>query len=368
MASGSGGDLYAVLGVSPDASPNDVRKAFRALAKELHPDVVGDDPVRTARFKEVAAAYETLSDPDRRAQYDRARARRAARAGGRPPGGFDFGQSGPWQGRPGWDGGFGAGADKARPRGPTTRDLDLEDLFNDLGGGDFGFGAQEGRARTAPQPGRDIAVFVDVPAETAARGGLVTVAYSRLKRVDGGVTLVRAEELHELRVPPGTRSGDTLRVERLGDAGEAGGPYGDLVADVRVVGVYSDEGAGRRAPGEPRADGADPFARTRGGPEGAPPGGPGVGEHEVVVDVGVAEAILGGRVVVETPTGTVRVSMPAGTSSGARLRLRGRGLPGPGGVARDVVAVVRIVVPKVLDEESRRLIERFAELNPRVEE
>jgi DnaJ-class molecular chaperone len=325
-------DLYETLGVTPEASANDIRKAWRALAKELHPDVAGDDPTRTARFKQVSAAYETLSDPDRRLKYDRAR---MPRRGPRMPG---FGSSfdGAFTGGSWAADGFGGGTrGGARPQPPPPADLDLEDLFTDFQTGDFGFGRKATtEARTAPTPGRDLAVFVDVPAEIAGRGGAVTVSYSRLKRVEGGVMLVRVEELTELRIPPGTANGDTLRVERLGDAGENGGPYGDLVADVRVVGGW---GA--------RAGGPDAGGRT--------------GELEVEVEIGVAEAVLGGRVPVETPSGVVRLTIPAGTSSGARFRIRGRGA-----AAGDVLAVVRIVVPKELDEESRRLIERFAELNP----
>lgn len=311
---------YDVLGVPADASESDIRRAFRALAKELHPDVAGNDAARTERFKEVAAAYDTLSDTDKRAAYDRSQVRRSA---------------GPRV----WNNNFRARAEQTQdgrtgPRPPPNQDLDLEDLFTDFQASDFGFG-RGGRRREEPRPGRDVSLTVDVPADVAARGGTLPVHYSRLKRAEGAITLVRCEELHDLRIPPYTTHGSTLRVERLGDAGEYGGPYGDLVADVRVVGE-ARTGDGRRAE--------------------AP------GEEVRQVDITVAEAILGGRVPVVTPQGTVKVAIPAGTSSGTRFRLRGKGAAG------DLVAEVRIVVPRHLDEESRRLIERFAELNARVEE
>lgn len=316
---------YDVLGVPADASDTDIRRAFRALAKELHPDVAGNDPARTERFKEVAAAYDTLSDTDKRAAYDRSQARRS---------------SGPRV----WNNNFRARAEqtqdaRAGARHPPNQDLDLEDLFTDFQASDFGFG-RGGRRREEPRPGRDVSLTVDVPADIASRGGTVPIHYSRLKRAEGGITLVRAEEEHDLRIPPRTTHGSSLRVERLGDAGEYSGPFGDLVADVRVVGE-----AGR---------GSGP--RTEGGRTEAP------GEEVRQVDITVAEAILGGRVPVRTPQGTVKVAIPAGTSSGTRFRLRGKGTAG------DLVAEVRIVVPRDLDEESRRLIERFAELNARVDE
>lgn len=344
-------DLYGVLGVTKDASAQDVKKAFRALAKELHPDVAGNDPAKAARFREVATAYETLGDPEKRAAYDRMRTRRAQPRGRTWPGGFDF------------------GGDQPRQRPPPPQgDLDLEDIFTDFNASDFGFGNRgpKGGPRTEPRPGRDITVGVDVPGHVATRGGTVTVSYTRLKRVESGSTLIRVDELTDLRIPPGTNHGDTLRLERMGDAGENGGVYGDLVADVHIV--AGEDPFARR--GDPRGSGPPPW-------EPPPPSGPRMrfggktpGEAQEpaqVVDITIGEAVLGGRIPVETPTGTVRIAIPAGTSSGTRFRVRGKGPPGPGGTPTDLLAEVRIVVPKDLDDESRRLIERFAELNAKVD-
>jgi DnaJ-class molecular chaperone len=198
-------------------------------------------------------------------------------------------------------------------------------------------------------------VKVDVPAGIAMRGGLVTVTYPRLARGGEGHALTTIDELHELRVPPGVREGEALRVERLGHAGPNGGPHGDLVATVHIVGPRP----GQAAPGD--AEGAR-------GPRMRMPRGNEVhseGDFDVLrFDVGVVEAILGGRVEVETPQGRVRVTVPPGTSSGTRLRLRGRGNAGADGAARDLYAEVRIVVPAAVDDESRELIERFGQLNP----
>jgi DnaJ-class molecular chaperone len=183
-------------------------------------------------------------------------------------------------------------------------------------------------------------VRVKLAASLLGVGGLVTVEYDRDVRADDGRSLVRIRELHDLRVPPDVRDGDTLRVEKLGHAGPGGGPYGDLVATVEIVGV----GPRMRMP---KAD------------------APAAGEV-IVVDVPFTDAILGGRVEVPTPQGRLRVAIPAGTSSGARFRLKGRGKPDATGQPGDLFAEVRVTVPGELDEESRRLIEKFAELNPAV--
>ncbi len=530
------GDLYDVLGVAKDASPQDIKKAFRVKARECHPDVAGNDPGKAEAFKRLREAYEVLSDPAARSRYDR---RGQPRTGG------------PFYGSM-WNRGtvnVGAGPQPTSSTRAAGNDLDLEDIFNDFSGvGDFGFtgstrgqpgsgpgrfkggaaasagnsagtsggssagtshgrnarpihpravdpratGARaaqaraaeprvepptsdarsntsdarpngagaNGRTRAAPQPGRDVSVPVDVPAHVAAHGGSVTVTYVRLRRADDGHTLYRYDELHDLKVPPGTRHGDTLRVERLGDAGLDGGPFGDLVVDVRVTGRSSESRGSAWDPDEEgaRADaargswggfedgsswggGAAPATPPPGGqaprdppeedgpsrrrpPEGVKtsawssagwsrrddrpeerrreeprreerrearderrearderrearderrePGRMRMPGHEapttadgaVRVDVGVVAALLGGRVTVPTPAGPVRVNIPPGTSSGTRMRLRGRGPAGADGMPTDVVAEVRIVVPKALDDESRRLIERFAALNP----
>ena len=342
---GSSSDLYEILGVPPDASAQDIKKAFRIIARECHPDVAGTDAAKLERFKRSREAYEVLADPAARSRYDRRGERRESPFVG------SF-----WN-RGTVNVGAGPGAGKAKPKS----DLDLEDIFNDFSGvGDFGFGGKKAPAGTGvpprtpprpaprpppraskPQPGKDVTMAVDVPWEVAERGGTVTVRYPRLRRAEDGRTLYRYDELHELKVPPGTTSGEALRVEKLGDAGTDGGPYGELVCEVRVTGekphAVNAAGAGRmKMPSRDHPD--DGILR---------------------VDVGVTTALLGGRVAVHTPQGPVRVAIPAGTSSGTRMRLRGRGAAG-----EDLVAEVRIVVPKVLDDESRALIERFAALNP----
>lgn len=344
------GDYYEILEVARDATTEEIKKQFRRLARECHPDVAGDDPNAAERFAKVREAYETLVDPVRRARYDR-RGIRPNFEGGRwrPPGGFNFG-GGAQDAEQSWRQG----------RRDPGNDLDLDDIFGDFGGmADFGFGDKPGGAsastgrRTqrrasayggAPEPGRDIHLQVDVLDEVARKGGVVTLHYPRLRRGDDGRTLYRYDEIYDLRVPPGTRHGDTLRVEKMGDAGANGGPFGDLVCDVRVVVGKPGQGSAHGRPWGQRKKAPEPAA--------SPPA-------DQVLPISVTEAILGGRVQVDTPTGPVRLTIPPGSSGGTRLRLRGRGVGGS-----DHYVVLRIVVPRKLDEESRKLIERFAELNP----
>ncbi len=362
-------DYYETLGVERDASTEEIKKAFRKLARESHPDVAKDDPEAATRFNKLRQAYETLVDPEKRQRYDRSFNRRPAGEGSgtwRPPGGMNFGGVKVNAG--------GASQDRFRGRG---NNLDLEDIFGDFGGmSDFGFGAgtppksspgqQSARNLGEPTAGRDIVLQVDVPARTAELGGTITLHYPRLRRGDDGVSVYRYNELFDLGIGPGTRHGESLRVEKMGDAGANGGPYGDLVCDVRVVGGETrshrkhERAEPRAHKDEPRAHKEEPRAQApreeRREPE--PPKSGGADEVRQV-DISVSEALLGGRVEVETPGGRVRVTVPPCTSSGARLRLRGKGSGG-----QDLYVELRIVVPRSLDEESRRLIERFAALNP----
>jgi curved DNA-binding protein len=392
------GDYYDVLGVAKDASTDEIKKAFRKLARECHPDVAGADAGAAQRFNQVRRAYETLADPVSRARYDRAGEKRTYKRGQwRPPGGFDFGGDSPRGGR-------------GNPWKKGANNLDLEDIFGDFGSkDDFGFGGKGGGAPPPPQgraagetpprtpsraesradnthneAGADIPLRVDVPAEIAARGGTVTLHYPRLRRSDDGRSLLTVNELYELRVPPQTNTGAVLREPRMGNAGADGAPYGELVCTVRVVrptvrvasGPHAADGApggrqrmpsdarNQRAPSPPPAEPAPPPSAPRVDAPDVPPGAstPAAGSGgTLLVNISVTEALLGGRIEIDTPSGRVRVNLPPCTSSGARLRLRGRGVDGA-----DLTAELRIVVPRELDEESRALIERFAALNPEV--
>lgn len=338
-------DYYAVLGVSKDATSQEIKRAFREIARKCHPDVAGADAAAEEQFKSARKAYETLMDPVARGRYDRRGQRKAP-----PPGSF-------------FDAFYRATGSRdeaprpppsgARP-GPTGRknpgnSVTLEDLFNDFG--DFGFGEGKGGPtpassgpRSSPQAGEDVSVDLDVPERVAREGGSLTAVYYRMQRADSwrpgapDPGLVRVQDIADVRVMPGTADGETLRERGLGNAGAHGGPYGDLLVTVRIV---------RQPTAEPRAAGAETVAQGEG-----------------YVDLTIVEAMLGGRVGLDTPQGRVRLTIPPGTSSGVRLRLKGRGPVDAAGQPTDWFAVTRIVVPRELDAESRRLIEEFARLNP----
>lgn len=422
-------DCYKVLGVARDATPQDIKKAFRVLARKWHPDVAGADPSAAEKFKEIREAYEVLSDPVRRARYDR------RREGGAPKSWFhDY-----WWGKGPQAGSENEPSWKHRQEG---NNIGLEDIFNDFGGGggsDFGFGGgrpggSPGPGRSGPAPatqGQDIEVEVDVPATIARKGGIVTVSYPRLRRSElDNLSLYRYDEIHDLRVPPGTLNGDKLRVPRMGDAGANGGPFGDLVCEVGVIaddqpaasGTRSD--AHRRSRPEPRTrpvdpdlDDSDPWDGPRSQPppreerdrephrhrRAAPDPEPGAGRGQgprrdegsrrggrpqerpaakgtykwkdvspplpgeplvVPLPISVPEAILGGRVEVETPAGRIRLVIPAGTSTGRVFRIKGKGPAGPDGSPMDILYCAQVMVPPSVEDQARALIEEFERLHP----
>lgn len=346
------GDHYATLGLSEDATLQDIKRAFRQIARECHPDVAGDDAKADARFKAAREAYEVLSDEEARARYDRRNARRAEgprgsffRAFYEHMGGMESDAPIPPDG-----GGEPGRTRRSSRRANPANDLDLEDLFNDFGFGGGprvrpGGGRPEGPS-TPPERGEDVHIELEVPSRVAERGGSVTAVYHRLQRADSwrpgspDAGVVRIQDIADVRIIPGTPEGTVLRERGLGDAGRNGGPYGDLVARVRVV------------------RGAEPP------PAEAPSEGATNTDGVLSVDISVPEALLGGRIEVDTPTGRVRVTVPPCTSSGARLRLKERGRLLADGTRQDLFVELRIVAPSSLDDESRRLVEAFARLNP----
>ncbi|MEZ4239400.1 MAG: DnaJ domain-containing protein [Myxococcota bacterium] len=375
-------DYYGVLGVSREASSQEIKRAFREIARQCHPDVVGSDATAEERFKNARKAYETLMDPVARARYDR-RGQRVGSAGSF----FDaFYRATARNQRPAAGGRMrtgqppnAEGAAASTPRGGDARPhpgnaVGLDDLLNDFGFGGArvnaragsdrpptGGGFQEARvkvgaARTrsaepaqerarapSPERGEDVHVDLEVPGDLAVSGGSLTAVYNRMQRSDswrpGGSDpgLVRVQDIADVRILPGTADGEVLRERGLGSAGSHGGPYGDLVVSVRVIRITA-------TPSGAVGDEAEPSGPT--------------------VDLSIVEALLGGRVSLDTPQGKVRLTIPPGTSSGVRLRLKGRGPVGADGAPSDWYVVTRIVVPKALDAESRRLIEAFAQLNP----
>ena len=240
-----------------------------------------------------------------------------------------------------------------------SNEMDLEDLFNDFG--NFGFGDSTAKASGAkphvaprheppkapgePRAGEDVRVELVVPESVAKTGGSVTAVYFRLRRSeswrpgDRDPGIVRVQDVADVRIIPGAQHGEILRERALGDAGPYGGPYGDLVATIRIKREPAPTVHAREAIEEPEVT-------------------------EKVLTIGVAAAILGERVECETPQGKVKLIIPPGTSSGTQLRLRGKGPRSADGTLEDLYVIVHIAVPKEVDEASRKLIEEFNRLNP----
>ncbi|KAB2967946.1 MAG: DnaJ domain-containing protein [Thermoanaerobaculia bacterium] len=308
-------DYYQVLGVARDASPEEVQKAYRKLARKFHPDVSKEAHAET-RFKEIAEAYEVLKDPEKRARYDQfGQAWSARQSGGAPPPGFegipfDFGG---FQGAP-----FGTG--------PSGFSSFFEMLFGqgapDAGGRGWGTWSADGRGGWA-RPGANQEVVLRLRLEEAARGGVKELS---LHEAGGGTRKVR------VNLPKGIRPGQTVRVPGHGEAGRSGAPSGDLMLKIELL--------------------PHPDFRLEGG------------NLITNVDVTPWEAALGGEAELRTLDGQVRVRIPAGTSSGKRIRVRGRGFPaGRQGEPGDLIAELRIVVPEKLSTEEKDLMERLRDVS-----
>jgi curved DNA-binding protein len=306
-------DYYETLGVPRDASAEDIRRAYRKLARKYHPDV-NKEPGAEDRFKQISEAYEVLRDDDKRARYDRLGANWKA--------GQDV------SGAPGFEQGFGAGAGA----GDGFRDVrvdfgggDFSDLFEGLFGrrGRQGWGPSAGGGAGAgangfSMPGADHEAVLELTLEEAAAGG------KRRISLDSGRDF-------EVTIPRGVRDGQRIRLAGQGSAGVVGGPSGDLFLRVRL-----------KSHPRFRVDGRDLY-----------------------VDLPVApwEAALGAEVPVTTLSGSARVRVPAGSSSGRRLRLRGEGLPNANGPAGNLYAVLAIHVPKRLTKDERELFQQLADVS-----
>ncbi|HEY4187971.1 MAG TPA: DnaJ C-terminal domain-containing protein [Polyangia bacterium] len=300
-------DLYKILGVSESADDAEIKKAYRKLAKEFHPDVTGGDKKKTERFKEIAEAYDVLSDKEKRAAYIRLK-NAPVRPDGMPEG-FDpetFAQT--------FGGGRG-GVHFSQGGGVDIGDM-FASLFGDArgrGGGSFGRGG-----RSQPARGSDVAGSLEVTFAEAALGTRRSI------RTGAGATV-------EVSIPAGVEAGARLRVGGKGSpAPGKGGVPGDLYLDIEVT--------------------PDKHLRRS------------ESDIELAVPVSIAEAALGAKVQVPTLEGPVTVTVPAGTSSGAKLRLRGRGIKRSDGTRGDQICRIEVVVPKGAgdDAELRRLFEEIA--------
>lgn len=298
-------DPYQELGVARGASGDEIRKAFRKLAKKYHPDQNPDDKAAEERFKRISGAFDILGDEDKRKKFDQgeidADGRETARGGFRPGGG----------------GGFGGGGFQRGPGGPDMEGVDLNDLFEmfgrgggagQRGGGFGGFGG--------PQKGSDVRAQVEIDLEEAVRGAKKRIAFSDGRTID-------------ITIPKGAEEGQVLRLKGQGSPGRAG--PGDAMIELVIK--------------------AHPVFKREG--------------HGLVMDlpVSVPDAVLGAKIAAPTPDGTVNITVPPGSNSGAVLRLKGRGLP-IGGGRGDLLARLVVTLPEKPDDELKAFAEQWRRDRP----
>jgi curved DNA-binding protein len=298
-------DYYDILGVSRDASKEEIRRAYRKLARKYHPDISKEAGAED-KFKEINEAHEVLKDPEKRKRYDQLGTEWQHGQEFRPP--------------PGWDGRSFGEADFGRAGAGGFSDF-FEAVFGSAGPG-AGRGFREMRAR-----GRDLHYRLGVELEEAFAGGTRTI---HLQSAGSG------QRSLNVKVPAGVTEGQNIRLRGQGEPGLGGGPPGDLYLEIEIK----------------------PHKHFR------------LDGKNVIVEVPIApwEAGLGADITVPTLAGSVKLKIPAGARAGQKLRLKGKGLPGP--ASGDQIAELKIVMPPVRTEDDQALLRRMAEtmkFDPRTE-
>ncbi|MFJ9965250.1 DnaJ C-terminal domain-containing protein [Streptomyces avermitilis] len=301
-------DYYDVLGVSRTAGAEEIQQAFRKLARKHHPDI-NKDPNAEERFKEINDAYSVLSDPDQRRRYDR-----FGENFRQIPEDYDERVAAAAGARGGAAAGGGPRVRFHRGQGDDFEGSGID--FDDLFGGIFGRGGPGGPR--GPIPGADQEAEIELGVEDAYRGGKRSITLGG----PGG------QRTYDVNIPRGVVDGQRIRLAGEGGKGSGGAPAGDLFLRVRIK----------------------PDSRFR--LEGR--------DIHVVAPVTPWEAVLGATVPVPTPGGTAKVTVPPGSSSGRRLRLRGEGMPNPRGADGDLYAEIRIMVPPDPTPRERELFEELA--------
>jgi curved DNA-binding protein len=316
-------DYYKTLGVSRNATQDEMRRAYRKAARKYHPDVNKAKDAEE-KFKQANEAYEVLKDPEKRKLYDQLGANWKAGQEFRPPPGwenvhFEF------RGSPGAEG-FDLGG--------GFSDF-FEMLFGGRGGGGRGGGVTSGRQASWSMPGQDHEAEITISLEDSYHGATKTITLQG-QEVDDQGKIRPVTRTYEVRIPAGVTDGSRVRLAGKGSPGIGGGPPGDLYLKIHL----------------------EPHPRFR------------VDGHDLQAEVPVTpwEAALGGTVEVPIMEGTAHLKIPPGTQSGQKLRLRGKGLPMRDGGRGDLFAVVKIVVPKTLSNRERELFTEMAgvsSFNPR---
>lgn len=292
-------DPYKTLNVSKTASADEIKSAYRGLAKKLHPDLNPGNAAIEQQFKEVSQAYGILGDPEKRRKFD--------------AGQIDAsGQETPWKG------GYyrqHAGDSAKYSRYDFGEDIDVGDIFSDL----FGGRARRQQQHSVRRKGADVSYAVDVDFLEAAAGATKRI------RLGEGKTL-------DVRIPPGTEDGQSLRLKGQGMPGIGGAPAGDALIEVAV-----------RAHPHFSREGTD---------------------ITLTLPVSLQEAVLGAAITVPTVAGKVSMKIPAGSNTGTTLRLKGKGVPGRGGnAAGDQFVRLEVVLPDRPDDELKRFVEGWSENN-----
>jgi curved DNA-binding protein len=311
-------DYYATLGVERGASRDEIQRAYRKLARKHHPDI-DRTPGATQRFAQINEAHEVLIDPEKRKRYDALGSRWKEGEEFRPP--------------PEWEASFGGARGARGSRAPEGAfeefDFEAPEGFSSFfeaffgGGGPGGFGARRGPPR--PRAGRMVEAQLEIDLEDAYAGATRTITLA----TDDGAAPART---YDVRIPPGTIDGSTIRLRGQGDPGRSGGPAGDLLLHVRI----------REHP--------------RFTHEGT--------ELGTTLRVTPSEAALGAKIDVPVLGGQrVVLAVPAGSSSGKKLRVRGMGLPSREGGRGDLIVELSIAVPESLGADERRLYEELARVS-----
>ncbi|MFP4382996.1 MAG: DnaJ C-terminal domain-containing protein [Spirochaetia bacterium] len=315
-------DYYKILGVSRTASQDEIQSAYRKLARKYHPDINKSKDAEQ-KFKEIGEAYEVLKDPEKRKKYDALGANWKAGEDFRPPPGWDFegfGNRQSGQGTGGFDFNFFGDNEGGR--------TGFSDFFESIFGGNFDIfgGGRSKTHRQSRQKGKDSEAKLTITLEEAYKGGRKTITLQTVEPDQQG-TPQRTTKNLDVRIPPGITPGKKLRLEGQGGQGIGGGPPGDLylLIDIAPHSVFTVQ----------------------------------EGDLETKVNVSPSQAALGAKISVPLLDGRANITIPPGTQSGRRLRLKGKGLNKGKNVKGDLYAVIQVQVPKNLTPRERELYEEL---------